>query len=136
MWKDCIFRLETSISVLSKIAGIKNWSASKREAEMISKELQSLFSKLQENAVDSTIIIVDLKSFFLKLVMLFVDLPVVKIVFLCSPIFNLFSLALLALDHGIVTESRTDIMGFWFVFFWDFLMSTVVADESLPFFPF
>jgi hypothetical protein len=56
---------------LSKTAGIKIWSASKREAEMILKELQSLFSKLLENAVDSTLIIVDLKSFFFKLFLIF-----------------------------------------------------------------
>jgi hypothetical protein len=77
-----------------------------------------------------------LKSFFLKLVMCIVDLPVVKIVFLCSPKFSWFALAPLAFDQGIVAESRTELTGFWFVFFWDFLMSTVVAEDSLTFFPF
>jgi hypothetical protein len=37
---------------LLKIAGTKTWSLSKREVEMILKELQNLFSKLQENALD------------------------------------------------------------------------------------
>ena len=77
-----------------------------------------------------------LKSFFLKLVLCIVDLPVVKIVFFYSPKFNWCALAPLPLDHGIVTESRTEPTGYWFVFFWDFLMSTVVADDSLTFFPF
>jgi len=59
MLKDCMFLLETSILALLKIAGIKTWSLSKREVEMILKELQNLFSKLQENAIDWVLIIDD-----------------------------------------------------------------------------
>ena len=77
-----------------------------------------------------------LKSFFLKLVICIVDLPVAKIVFFYSPKCNRFALAPLAFDHGIVTESSTELIGYWFVFYWDFLISTVVADDSLTFFPF
>ena len=42
-----------------KIVGIKTLNVLKREAEMILKELQSPYSKLPENAINWTMIIVD-----------------------------------------------------------------------------